>query len=226
MFSKTYLVALAALPSALATISITQPIASTSWTAGQQQTIQWMDDGKTPSLQQFGASKVSIYAGNVNQQTELQQIVPSVDVSTTGSIAFTPDATIGPNGDVYFIRFESLGLKDATNPQFPAEAFSAKFTLTGMSGTFNSTVQQEVDAGSSASAPGAGASSTGAAAASNTGASAPSSPAATSSKASTSSSKSAAPSTTGATQANGARGLFTSAGLVGSVAAFLGAMML
>lgn len=36
----------------------------------------------------------------VASQTELQQIVPSVDVSTTSSISFTPDASVGPNGDI------------------------------------------------------------------------------------------------------------------------------
>ncbi|KZT28223.1 hypothetical protein NEOLEDRAFT_1129554 [Neolentinus lepideus HHB14362 ss-1] len=135
-------------PSALATIFTTSPVASTSWPAGQQATISWQDDGISPSLQSFGPSKVSIYVGNAIQQTLLQPITPSVDVSTTSSIVFTPDASIGPNGADYFIRFESLSLKDATNPQYPALAFSAKFALSGMSGTFNSTVQAEI-AGSS-----------------------------------------------------------------------------
>ncbi|KAN0082401.1 hypothetical protein V8E55_008196 [Tylopilus felleus] len=43
-------------------------------------------------------------------------------------------ATMGPNGNEYFIRFNSLSY---TNGSSPAEAFSAMFALAGMSGTFN-----------------------------------------------------------------------------------------
>ena len=96
---------------------MTAPIASTSWQAGQPQTINWKDDGTSPSLQDFGTASVAIYVGNAIQQvspsllgkmrletdlffqTMLQSVVDSVDVSTTASITFTPDPSIGPNGD-------------------------------------------------------------------------------------------------------------------------------
>ncbi|KAN0082845.1 hypothetical protein V8E55_008640 [Tylopilus felleus] len=42
---------------------------------------------------------------------------------------FMPDATIGPNGSEYFTRFNSLSY---TNDSSPTEAFSAMFTLGGM----------------------------------------------------------------------------------------------
>ncbi|THG99479.1 hypothetical protein EW026_g2865 [Hermanssonia centrifuga] len=218
MFASVFAL-VAIVPSALAAISITAPVASTSWAAGQQQTLTWVDDGQSPSLANFSSSMVSIYAGNAIQQTQLQLIVPSVDVSTTGSISFTPDPSIGPNGNAYFIRFESLSLKDATNPQFPAEAFSAKFTLTGMTGTFNQTVQAEVDGASTApiggatSAPASGATS--------------SPPAATNSKPTSTStvSSAASGSPTGATNSNGASGLAASFGVIGSVV-LASAMML
>ncbi|KIK40809.1 hypothetical protein CY34DRAFT_107583 [Suillus luteus UH-Slu-Lm8-n1] len=128
MFSKA-VISLALAASALANVFITSPVASTTWTAGQQATVTWQDDGMTPNLTSFGASLVGIYTGNANQQTLLQIISSSVDVSTTSSVAFTPDGTIGPNSNEYFVRFTSINLKDATNSQFPAEAFSAKFSL-------------------------------------------------------------------------------------------------
>jgi len=149
MFSKA-IISLALVAPALANIFITAPVASTSFTGGQQATITWQDDGLTPSLTSFGPALVGIYVGNANQQTLLQTISASVDVSTTASIVFTPDGTIGPDGSDYFIRFQSLSLKDATNAQYPAEAFSAKFTLTNMTGTFNSTVQAEINGQSTA----------------------------------------------------------------------------
>ncbi|EIN14574.1 hypothetical protein PUNSTDRAFT_96536 [Punctularia strigosozonata HHB-11173 SS5] len=150
MISSALLVLASLAPAALANVFITAPVGTTNWQAGQQQTITWQDDNSSPSLADFGDAKISIYTGNANQQTLLQAIATSVNVATTASVVFTPDATIGPNGDDYFIRIESLNLKDANNSQFPAEAFSAKFTLSSMTGTFNASVQAEVDGTSTA----------------------------------------------------------------------------
>jgi len=149
MFSSTFVV-LALSVSTLANVFITSPVASTTFVGGQQATVSWQDDGSAPTLQSFGPAMVSIYAGNAQQQTLLQTISPSIDVSQLSTIQFTPDPTIGPDGDQYFVRFQSLGLKDATNPQYPALAFSAKFTMSGMSGQFNATVQSEIDGQSTA----------------------------------------------------------------------------
>jgi hypothetical protein len=232
------LIALAVLASpALASLSMTAPVASTSWQGGAQQTINWIDDGKTPNLQAFGPSTVGLFVGNAIQQTQLQLIVDSVDVSTTSSISFTPDPSVGANANIYFIRFTSLGLKDATNPNYPAEAFSAKFTLSAMTGTFNATVQAQIDAASSAPVGGATSAPPAAGAPSaptTSGGAAPTSPAAGSSPASgsskpsspTSSHSSAAPSGSAAAKAaNGASGVAASVGFVGTVVALASAML-
>jgi len=149
MLSSTFVV-LALSASAFANVFITNPTSSTTFNGGKSATVSWQDDGKQPTLQAFGPAIVSIYAGNSQQQTLLQTITPSVDVSTTQSVVFTPDATIGPNGNEYFIRFQSISLKDATQTQYPALAFSAKFTMAGMTGTFNATVQSQIDGQSTA----------------------------------------------------------------------------
>ncbi|RDB19744.1 hypothetical protein Hypma_013181 [Hypsizygus marmoreus] len=154
MFAKS-LILLALSASAFATVFTTNPVASTTFTGGKPATISWQEDGKTPALKDFGAASVSIYVGNAQQQTRLQTVVESVDVSTTGSIQFTPDASIGPNGNEYFIRFESLALKDAAQPQFPALAFSAKFTMNSMTGVFNQEVQAQINGQSTAPLAGA-----------------------------------------------------------------------
>jgi hypothetical protein len=152
MRAATLMLALAAvLPSAFATIFTTSPTATTSWAAGQSQNIQWIEDpnNPTPSLKDFGATKISIYVGNSQQQTSLQLLSPSTNVANVSQLTFTPDATIGPNSKDYFIRFESINLKDSKNPQYPALAFSAKFELTGMKGTFSPAVQSQIDGASS-----------------------------------------------------------------------------
>jgi len=150
MFSQSFAVLALAVAPALATVFVTSPVASTTFHGGQSATISWQDNNAAPSLQDFGNAKVSIYAGNAQQQTSLQLIVPSVNVATTSSVQFTPDATIGPNSGEYFVRIESLTAKDPLNPQFPALSFSAKFTLDNMSGTFTPAIQAQIDGQSTA----------------------------------------------------------------------------
>jgi len=149
-YSTSALLVLALASSVQATVSVTAPVAATSLTGGQPSSITWQDNNVAPSLKDFGPAKISIYTGNAQQQTLLQDITDSLDVSTTNTLPFTPDPTIGPDSSQYFIRFESLSLKDATNPQFPALAFSAKFTLGGMSGQFSPEVQAQIDGQSTA----------------------------------------------------------------------------
>ncbi|KAG1803873.1 uncharacterized protein HD556DRAFT_615775 [Suillus plorans] len=223
MFSKA-VISFALAGSALANVFITSPVASSTFTAGQQATINWQDDGLSPNLTSFGASLVGIYAGNANQQTLLQTISSSVDVSTTSSIVFTPDGTIGPDSNEYFVRFTSINLKDATNSQFPAEAFSAKFTMTGMTGTFNATVQAEIN-GQSTAPIGAPATST---ATGTSSASGSMKTISTSSIASNSGSQSSTSTSATATK-TGAAGKVGITGItcfVGAAASLLGAMLL
>ncbi|KAH8112276.1 hypothetical protein DFH11DRAFT_518003 [Phellopilus nigrolimitatus] len=144
------LISLAA--SSMANIYVTSPVAGTTCSGGSTCSINWQDDGVTPSLANFGNAKVSVSIGGNTQQAVVQSISPSVNVATTSSIQFTVDPSIGANSNGYFIRFESLALKDSTNPSFPATGFSAKFTLNSMTGTFNSTMQALIDAGTTSAA--------------------------------------------------------------------------
>jgi len=149
MFTKA-LVILASLSVAFAVPFITQPIASTTFHGGKSATISWQDNGSDPALDKYGPCSISIYVGNAQQQTRLQTLSASVDVSKVGSLDFTPDASIGPNSSEYFIRMESLSLKDSKQPQYPAMAFSAKFTLDGMTGTFSADVLNQIKGQSTA----------------------------------------------------------------------------
>jgi hypothetical protein len=213
MFSSAFIL-LALSVSAFANLFVTSPTASSTLTGGKPSNVTWQDDGKQPTLQAFGQAVFAIYTGNAVQQTYLQTISPSVDVSTTNSVTFTPDATIGPSGAEYFIRVQSLALKDPAQPQYPALAFSAKFTMNGMTGKFNATVQSEI-AGQSTAPIGGGAT---AAASTYTPVTATPSAMATS-KASSASSGSAAKTSAaaGAAKSNGANKLVD-----GSVTAFAG----
>ncbi|KZT60030.1 hypothetical protein CALCODRAFT_493023 [Calocera cornea HHB12733] len=79
-------------------------------------------------------------------------IIGSVNVATTASIQFTVDPTIGPDSSAYFIRFTSAAYHDPTTPTYPYEQFSARFTMTGMTGTFNATVQSQINGATGAAA--------------------------------------------------------------------------
>jgi len=152
MLSSLFVLSLAALaPLAHANVFVTHPTEGVKIPAGQPFQITWQDDGKAPNLTAFGPATVGLFVGSVNQQTQLQSI-GNVDVSQQTSISWTPDATVGPNFDSYFIRITSVNLKDANQTQFNAEAFSAKFTLSGMTGTFNSTIQAQISGAASSGA--------------------------------------------------------------------------
>jgi hypothetical protein len=174
MFSLSpAVVTLALASSAFAALFVTSPTDAIGFTAGQISNITWMDDGTEPSLSSFGLAKVSVYAGNSRDQTSLQSISDSVDVTNPLFLTFTPDASIGPNAQQYFIRFESLALKDATDPSIPALAFSHVFSLSGMTGTFNAAVQSEIDGQSTAPFGGSAPASTAASTPATTAASTP-----------------------------------------------------
>ncbi|CAG8693657.1 12810_t:CDS:2 [Acaulospora colombiana] len=56
----------------------------------------------------------------------LMQSIATVNVATTSHLTFTVNPSIGPNGSGYFIRFRT--------PNAAHTAYSAKFTLKGMTG--------------------------------------------------------------------------------------------
>lgn len=141
MLSKALLI-LSLTCTAFAGVFITSPTASTTFVGGQPAQITWQESGIAPTLKTFGLAKFSIYAGNALQQTSLQLLNASVDVSSTTSITVTPSSTIGPNSGEYFIRVESLTGKDSNGTDFLA--FSSKFTLSNMTGTFSSAVQSQI----------------------------------------------------------------------------------
>jgi hypothetical protein len=132
----------AAIQYAHGAVYITDPVGTSSDTGGKSSTITWNDDGKQPTLAQIGLCNVGLYVGSADTQYLLQTITTNLDVSTASSLPFTPDPSVGANSNEYFIRFTALNFNSTTTPGYPYEAFSAKFSITGMTGQFNSTVQQ------------------------------------------------------------------------------------
>jgi len=143
MFTTAVLLA-SLFSSAFATVFMTNPVQGTVCNGGQQCNVKWQDDNNAPLLAAWANASFAVYTGNAIQQTMLQLIAPSVNVSATNSLVFTVDPNSGANGDDYFIRAQSLTVMDPKNPTFPLEAFSSKFSMQGMTGTFNATVLAQI----------------------------------------------------------------------------------
>ena len=106
-----------------------------------------VDDGTTPHLATIGSSQIALYTGSATQQTFLQELAASIDVSTSNSVDAWIDSNLGPSGmlwffgspfmlitdgmslsgNYYFIRITSNSLKDAAQPQYPYQSYSARF---------------------------------------------------------------------------------------------------
>jgi len=151
-FSSASLFAIACIaPTVLSEILITAPIGTTTCQGGQQCTVSWSAGSNPPTLAQCGNCDFAVFVGNSQQQTFLQLVEAAVPVATTGGIVFTVDRTIGPNFSGYFIRVQ-CPIADPTNPAIPLLAFSHMFSLSGMAGTFNATVQAQISGSASAAA--------------------------------------------------------------------------
>jgi len=131
-------------PQALATLFPTSPVATTICTAGQSCSITWDDRNGNPTLAQIGLVRVGLYTGNAQQQTLIQAITTDPIAASLGTVPFTPNAAAGANSKLYFIRFDAVNFTDPTTLK-PMLSFTAKFELQGMTGTFNATVQQQID---------------------------------------------------------------------------------
>jgi len=139
MFSSLLTVSFVAalVPQALAKLYITSPVATTTCQAGKSCGITWNDDGTQPTLSQIGPCDVGLYIGSQTTQIQLQDL-GRINVNAQAVSNFTPNAAVGGDSPLYFLRFTSLNLSEGL---YNYESFSAKFTLTGMTGTFNATEQ-------------------------------------------------------------------------------------
>ncbi|KAK0527200.1 hypothetical protein OC835_005048 [Tilletia horrida] len=138
-----------------ANIVVHSPVAATKAKGGDKLDVEWVDDGKNPTLKSYGAVNVYLCTGSSTVQYKLQTLKSDVKTSRTkGSWKIDPNA--GPNSDKYFLRFEGTNMLAGGVPPM---AFSARFTLSGMKGTWNATILNTNKGASDApSSPGSGSS--------------------------------------------------------------------
>ncbi|KAM0746840.1 hypothetical protein T439DRAFT_383868 [Meredithblackwellia eburnea MCA 4105] len=122
-----------------ASIYITNPIATTTLQGNKSFTITWLSDtgdgaGVTPLASSFGPTTIGLYTGSSTQQTLLLNLGTVSDPSKTKSLKATVPVTVGPSSAFYFLRFQSISATSSSG--VPLQAFSARFTLSKMTGQF------------------------------------------------------------------------------------------
>lgn len=131
-----------------ASIYPTAPVASTSWPSGTNELVTWTDDGKTPTLSNIQRMDLELWAGSATQQIMLAVLDTNVSAVATQKTINVP-ANVGPNGNFYLLRFHATGSDNATT-----DIFTTFFSLTGMTGQFNSTVLSQIGLASSTASSG------------------------------------------------------------------------
>ncbi|KAK0547178.1 hypothetical protein OC846_004132 [Tilletia horrida] len=147
-------------PVVQAGVYITAPDAKTKEKGGTSMDIAWRDDHKKPKLANWGNLTIYLATGSASQQFMLQKLGSDIRPNAK-SFKAKINPGVGDSSNQYFIRIVgSSALSDGSHP----ESFSARFSLSKMTGKFNSTIQSSLGKGasslSSSSAAGAGASGT------------------------------------------------------------------
>ncbi|GAA5894848.1 hypothetical protein JCM5296_007597 [Sporobolomyces johnsonii] len=217
-----FLSTLLLLGTAIASVSagpyLVKPTASDSFNAGKQFTVTWIDNNNAPTAEAFGASTLYIATGSSTQHTNLATLgnVAMHSLLQTTEVKITVDASWGPNSDLYFILLQSNSGTDSNG--IPLQSFSARFSLTKMTGTFSSAVLAQIS-GVTSGAPVASS----AAVASGTSSgmvttTAPASTGSASAAASNANKAASASASSTSTATSGAAGLRTAGGVVASLA--------
>ncbi|GAA5873913.1 hypothetical protein JCM1840_000227 [Sporobolomyces johnsonii] len=141
-FLSTLLLLGAAIASVSAGPYLVKPTADDSFNAGKQFTVTWIDNNNAPTAEAFGASTLYIATGSSTQHTNLATLGNVASPSNTTEVKITVDASWGPDSDLYFILLQSNSGTDSNG--IPLQSFSARFSLTKMTGTFSSAVLAQI----------------------------------------------------------------------------------
>ena len=118
---------------------------STVGHGGKRLRVEWNDDGKAPSRRDWGRVNIWLATGSRDVQYKLQPLATNISYNTD-SADYNIDASVGPSGGYYFLRFE--GTNASQTGGIPPMAFSARFNLDSMTGNFNSTVMAQLSGAS------------------------------------------------------------------------------
>ncbi|CAG8510561.1 15777_t:CDS:2 [Dentiscutata erythropus] len=109
----------------LAVPSPTEPVGATVWTAGQNVTALWADNGVAPKSSSMSGITVQFMTGPNSPQIPLQTLAAKLD-NTATSLSFicpAPSSFGYPPGQIYFLMFS-----DSANPSIGV-SWSTRFTV-------------------------------------------------------------------------------------------------
>ncbi|GAA5824368.1 hypothetical protein JCM10212_004003 [Sporobolomyces blumeae] len=135
---------------ALASVYIVKPDGSDYFNAGKRITITWLDSEASPPASAMGPSTLYLATGSSTAHTNLATLATVDDPSKTLEVPITIDASWAPDTNQVFILLESNSAKDDSTGQ-PLQAFSARFRLSKMKGTFPAAALAQLEPTSSGS---------------------------------------------------------------------------
>jgi hypothetical protein len=110
------------LPAVSAAVFSARPANSTVATAGQPFELKWMDDGSKPSLAEMGPTDIDLCVGSVANHVCIQKVAEDFDM-TKNTTTFTPDASLGEDGQYYLFKYTAGNQHEGK----VFEDFSARF---------------------------------------------------------------------------------------------------
>jgi len=123
-------------PLASAVPVFTSPAAAAPVPGGTSFTVEWKDDGNPPALADLQGYQLFLYSGSGSDPQQLYAAASNGVFSSGNSVAVTvPVGVGGSTTNAYFFGLMSTATAGGT-----ITTYSSRFTLTGMSGTFDPAV--------------------------------------------------------------------------------------
>ncbi|KAI5200930.1 hypothetical protein E4T39_05491 [Aureobasidium subglaciale] len=129
----TLLATLAA--TAVADVKFTSPAAGKQLAGGTTITITWVDDGTTPTIDQFSTYQLNLMAGGSTAASanSISTLASGKYSGTTGTVTAVIPIAIGQTSkNGYFLQMLSTGIDGGTDI-----VYSSRFGLTGMTGVLS-----------------------------------------------------------------------------------------
>ncbi|KAG4431125.1 hypothetical protein IFR05_013394 [Cadophora sp. M221] len=134
---------------ASADVKFTAPAAGASVVGGTAFTVTWAYTGNAPALADLSSYTLFLFSGSNAAPAQLYQLSASTFAASGTSVSITvPVNTGGLGTNAYFLGMLSVATAGGT-----VWNYSSRFTLTGMTGTFSTTVAAAVKAVSGTSGP-------------------------------------------------------------------------
>lgn len=91
-----------------------RPANSTVGVAGEPFVLKWGDDGEKPTLKEMGRTEIELCVGSRANHVVVQKVASVDDMEATVNATFTPDASLGEDGQYYFFKYTATAQVNGT----------------------------------------------------------------------------------------------------------------